>query len=147
MFPSLEDSVPWHRATVDSLTVLALPTMLSMCLTFPLLILFPPLNKAADYLSFAPAFPGPLIFGLVLGIKHAKQNKDHPRFLYWLWIAPLVLLIIGHLCPGGTSQIDLFRSEFTNDTDDEGLTQLFIMSPMVGSIGYSLGRLAVLRRN
>jgi hypothetical protein len=147
MFPSLEDRVHWHRATVDGLTVLALPTMLSMCLTFPLLILLPPLNKAADYLSLAPAFPGPLVLGLILGIRHAKQNKDHSRFLYWLWIAPLVLLIVGHLCPGGTSQADLFRSEFTNDPGDEGFTQLFVVSPMVGSIGYSLGRLVLLMRN
>jgi hypothetical protein len=145
MFAAVDDRSPWIRTVGEAGVVLIAPPACALLIGLLIYFVAPGIIPLVQAVPPVPAFPLGVGIALLLAFAHARRDDEHSRLLYWVWILPFGLLLLSHIWTGGIPQSVLLKDDFGYQTDDEGLTQLFIGTPAVCCLTYAVGRWALAR--
>jgi hypothetical protein len=125
-------------AIFSALGILLLPTLFSTLMGAPF---DHGRTKWIESVIFAPAYLVPTAIGAAGGYMHGIKSDRPSSLLYFVWIIPLLLMIIDYMHPGDRSLLQVFQTQFVpGDEFDEGWSRLLIVSPTFGAAGYALAR-------
>lgn len=102
-------------------------------------------EKVADALFSESIYPGVIVVGLLIG--YAVNKFLRSKFVLWLWIVSILPILYDFYCFRHSGWRDTFNYLFLRRNCGECIEPFFTVAPFYGSVAYSLGAWAALKRN